>query len=312
LRPAFYERLSPERQVIALNINSVVNLAVASGLRDAYDFAMHAWRLVVDLPTIRTRGLVARQLASVLSEQVEITGEPSAEAGPYFEEAINIFADEAPNLRETWFEYGRYQRRLGRIYAQRGDDAMKRLHFRKALDCFDNALLVLGAGQPTMYHAELLESKAVVYRWLGDIPAVERLIDEAEAILSASDYPAYAQVIAGTLAYKRGQIAMGRGQIAEAMRMFTMALARCDVFSSDNRTINTFRRRVRRYIIGFSDDQVRSAYQTMRDITNEPALRVEDLPYQRPDPDVWARSWQAMSSYLLQIATATANSRNLL
>lgn len=311
LQPAFFDRLSKERQAIALNVNAVVNLALAGGLREAYEYVSRAWKIAEELPSIRIRGLVARELGSVLSEQVELYGEPNLEAAKYFDQAANIFADEAPNLRETWFEYGRYERRLGRLYAQRGERQAAEQHFRKALNCFDNALLVLGEDRSSMYRAELLESKAVVYRWLGDIATATRLIDEAEAILRTGSHPTYVQVIAGTLAYKRGQFAMDNGQIPEAMAMFAVALARCYVFSSTNRTVLTFDKRIRRYIRSLSDEALREAYRVMHEPGALPPVQVQDLPYQPPDTAAWAASWDRATARLRDLTESTANSRSI-
>lgn len=316
LRGRYANQISADRAITALQMASLVLVRRASGndLEEALRYAQQAETRSHEVQSRRTYAQAAAQIGSVRSERMQATEELDDDANTYFETAIAIFNEvqDLASLRTTLLGHGRYWRRYGRILRNRGDVAGAATYFSRALACFDAGLDALGPTGPRLYRAELLENKAVVYRLMGDVPETERLLNEVDILLVEALRVTYAQLIAAEVAFKRAQIALDREQWGKAAYSFTVALARCYCFSSENSTASLFRRRFKGNVEHLTEAGIVPLHQQVEDLAAQPAPPTSSLPYHQPEEVKWMSAWERAMEYVHETVAAIALTHGIL
>lgn len=305
--PVTFGRLSPDRQAVIANVESIVYLN-SDNMQLALRSVQEAWRIATSLEDRRIRGQVAHQYANVLHEIMKRSRVRDLHAENYFRDAEEIFAQEATARREALIDHGKYARNLALLYRRDGDEVNAQRHFTQASECFQAALAAVGADVPTLQRAEILECQAVIERMSDHFIEAEELLAAAEADLAAQSFPAYAQVVAATIAFERGQIALVRRQWVDTIDMLVIALARAFFFSHENRTVKAFISLSEQYLSVLPPDALAVMLERLLELRKkaEP-VPVASLPYQHPaDHEAWnlavGRSVDALVSMLAVLA----------
>jgi tetratricopeptide (TPR) repeat protein len=309
-----FMRLSPDLQALAHNVDSIIYLNSSEPIR-ARQSVERAWRITTERnASRRTHGLVARQYAAVLHEEIKHGAAYTAEGEPdqatsYFEDAELIFQEDSDQLHETLIEHGKYERSLALAARANRDDARSSRHFDNAAKHFSAALKLVDTGEPSVQRAELLECQAVIARMRGDTALAKQLLERCESDLASNTLPPYAYVVAGTVAIERGQLALDQGKVADALQLFTVALARAYTFSPDNRTVRRFRELIERFVQNLPPHTVGALVQAFAQLEQAPPLDAGKLLYQQPSDDVWQFAYQRTMAFLKEIIEATAEVR---
>lgn len=313
--PEFYPHLSTDRQVNVLISNAIAFSGSSAGadLDIALQRISEAEDLVSGLRNRRLSAQVAMRYAIVLSEKVRVSNEPDLSAEHYFTTAEQIFeeTEDSADLRAVLLEHGTFYLRLGRIHEINQQAHLAAQNFEKANNSFDRALFMSSEPDP-LARADLLSSKAIVYRLLGDLKTTEELLAEADRVLQQAPALAYAQLVAGEVAYTRGRIALTREQWPKAIGYIATALARYYVYSREQSLASIFHKRIENLFSRMTTPQIKEIRRCLTSLQLIPEQRAEELQYQPPDPAQWGLEWRRAMGFIMDAGEAVALSRGII
>ncbi|MBK9710159.1 MAG: hypothetical protein IPO81_02310 [Kouleothrix sp.] len=313
--PEYYPHLSPDRQINVLISNAIAFSGSSAGadLDIALQRISEAEDLVSGLRNRRLSAQVAMRYAIVLSEKVRVSNEPDLSAEHYFTTAEQIFEEtgDSISLHAVLLEHGTFYLRLGRIHESNQQAHLAAQNFEKANNSFDRALSMASEPDP-LARADLLSSKAIVYRLLGDLDRTEALLAEADSVLQQAPALAYAQLVAGEVAYTRGRIALTREQWPEAIGYIATALARYYVYSREQSLASIFHKRIENLFSRMETPEIKAIRECLSDPQQIPEKRAEELQYQPPDPSQWGPEWHRAIDFITDASEAVALSRGII
>ncbi|EFO81856.1 hypothetical protein OSCT_0253 [Oscillochloris trichoides DG-6] len=285
------ELLTIDRQALAYNVRSILQLEKGDLIvaQRSNKMALERARAAVRQ---RTLGLVRIQQATILYERMKRDGEYDANPLSIFNEAAEIFADEATSLRELHLLWGKYERDYGEYFKTHNDTTAAETHLHSALQHFDQSLVAARKGQsdvspqPSLQVAEILHNKAFVYRLLDEQDAARQFLTQAETMLANTTMPFYVQLVASSIAYEQAQHARQEGDIATMLEYSMVALARAFAFSTENHNVRAFKRFFERDFGSLDNNQLQQMHDMLKS-SGDTFLAYERLPYQRPAPKRW-------------------------
>lgn len=310
---ALYDQLLPDRQAIVKNVQSILFLE-RNNLPKALELVRVAWGLAQRSDRPRIIGIVAMNYADILHEQMKQTGTFTDEPRQFLQTALRSFPEEGTSRRELELIWAKYERNYGVSLREQGRIEEAQSHFAQALEHIEAALAATGTRKPdpvtgdemseympTVQGAELLQNKALVMRLKGDLPAATQLLERAEAMLRY-DLPPYAHIIAGNIAIDRAQIDFRQGRVEEGTSRCVVALARAFIYSSEHRTVRSYRDRFSRIFTHLSEDELKRAIAALERLDPlKVASSAAELPYQRPAEDDWRRAYISSHSFIQKL-----------
>lgn len=286
--------LSLGRQALSYNVASIVETE-RGDIWQAKDYVRKAWDLALRSENKRTIAQVALQVGVTCHEEMKLSNKLDRDAANYFRDAIKYFTEieEMAFLREAELEYERYLRNCAIISRLLGRDDDMQTYLSDVKSHLDAAFEALSASPvdkqlPTIHRVELLVDRAFMHRLYGEYPAAhDQLADAEKTLRQLRPPPRTALIVASTICYEQGKLAIVANKPSEATNALIAAFAHAQSFSRLDYSIRRFWELINSILPDLETNALQSMFAVAADTQVSQPLLEGVVPKQ-----MWIEIWE--------------------